>query len=67
MSSASVRLHGGVPSLFIDGEPQAEMAYMTCFDKDGMFEDFNRTRYRIFCLCMYFGGQSINPTNWCKP
>lgn len=67
MSSASVQLHGGVPTLFIDGEPQVEMAYMTYFDKDGMFEDFYRAGYRLFCLCVYFGDQSINPANWCKP
>ena len=67
MSSASVQLYGGIPSLFIDGEPQVEMAYMTYFDKDGMFEDFYRAGYRISCLCVYFGDQIINPANWCKP
>lgn len=63
MSFAAVQCYGGVPTLFIDGVPQVEMAYMTYFDDDGAFGDFYRAGYRCFCLCVYFGDQSIKPSN----
>ncbi|MBQ7393378.1 MAG: hypothetical protein IJV89_03390 [Lentisphaeria bacterium] len=63
MSFAAIKNYGGVPTLFIDGVPQVEMAYMTYFDEAGSFGDFYRAGYKCFCLCVYFGDQSFKPSN----
>ena len=41
MSSAIIKNYGGVPTLFIDGVPQVEMAYMTYFTVENIRFDFN--------------------------
>ena len=48
MLTSAIRIHGGTPILYIDGQPTAAMAYTTYFEERSRYEDFIDAGYRIF-------------------
>ena len=53
----------GVPTLFVNGEPQAAMSYMTCADPKARYRDFHEAGYRLFSCSIHFGDRPVNAMN----
>ncbi len=60
MHTSEIRLHGGVPTLFIDERPYPAAAYMSYLDERARYSDFIGAGYKIFTFPVYFAGRSIN-------
>ena len=58
---------GGVPSLYINGEPYAAAAYMTYLEKFNKYDDFADKGYKFFSVPVLFSGRWISITNGLTP
>ncbi len=58
---------GGIPTLIINGEPVSSAAYVTYFDENNCYKSFGDAGYRIFSVCISFGGRSINTKSGIAP
>ena len=58
---------GGVPTLFINGEPFPSAAYMTYLEEYNRYEDFAGAGYRLFSVPVLFAGRWISSTEVYKP
>ena len=53
---------GGVPTLYINGEPHAAVAYMTYLEKFNEYDDFAAAGYQFFSVPVLFSGRWISRT-----
>lgn len=60
MLKSEIKPHGGVPTLFIEGEPTSAMAYTTYFEERSCCTDFANAGYRIFFVNASFTTLPIN-------
>lgn len=60
MLKSEIKLNGGVPTLFIDGEPTSAMAYTTYFEERSCCADFAAAGYKIFFVNASFTTLPIN-------
>lgn len=67
MITSCVKPLGGVPTLFIDGEPEPGVAYITYFRERADYEAFGRAGYRLFSIPVFFGDRTINPRSGIHP
>ena len=67
MTTSAVRKLGGVPTLFVNGEPVPGVAYITYFRENACYADFGQAGYRLFSIPVYFGDQTINPGSGIAP
>jgi len=67
MVTSCVKPLGGVPTLFIDGEPEPGVAYITYFRERADYAAFGRAGYRLFSIPVYFGDRTINPRSGIRP
>ena len=58
---------GGVPALFINGEPTPAAAYMTYLEEYNDYDAFVDAGYRLFSVPVLFAGRWINANDYCKP
>ena len=58
---------GGVPTLFINGEPHAAVAYMTYLEKFNEYDDFSAAGYKFFSVPVLFSGRWISITDGLTP
>ncbi len=58
---------GGVPALYINGEPHAAVAYMTYLEKFNEYEDFASAGYKFFSVPVLFSGRWISTTDGLTP
>ncbi len=58
---------GGVPSLFINGEPFPAAAYMTYLEEYNDYTLFAGAGYDLFSVPVLFAGRWINSNDYCKP
>ncbi len=58
---------GGVPTLFINGEPHAAVAYMTYLEKFNEYDDFAQAGYKFFSVPVLFSGRWISITDGLTP
>jgi beta-galactosidase len=65
--TSKIAPYGGVPTLFVNGEPQVGMAYITYFQENNRYEDFAKAGYNLFTFATFFAGQTINETSQIKP
>ena len=63
LPQSSVQNHHGVPTLFVNGEPQVAMAYITYVDKAACYRSFGEAGYRLFSCSVCFGDRPINALN----
>ena len=56
-----------MPTLFIDGEPEPGVAYITYFRERADYEAFGRAGYRLFSIPVFFGDRTINPRSGIRP
>ncbi|MBQ7541676.1 MAG: hypothetical protein IJT44_05230 [Clostridia bacterium] len=62
-----VRMHGGVPTLFVNGEPYPCAAYMTYLEPYNQYEAFADAGYSFFSLPVLFAGRWISTTKDMTP
>ena len=67
MKSSCVKIHQGVPRLFVEGQPLPMGAYMTYAPAKGCFADFARAGYALFSLPVYFATRPINDISQIPP
>ena len=67
MTTSCVKNLGGVPNLFINGEPVPGVAYITYFRENNDYAAFGAAGYRLFSIPVYFGDQTINPQSKIHP
>lgn len=58
---------GGAPTLFINGEPHAAVAYMTYLEKFNEYDDFSAAGYKFFSVPVLFSGRWISITDGLTP
>ena len=58
---------GGVPTLYINGEPHAAVAYMTYLEKFNKYDDFAAAGYKFFSVPVLFSGRWISTTDGLTP
>ncbi len=58
---------GGVPTLYINGEPHAAIAYMTYLEKFNKYNDFASAGYKFFSVPILFSGRWISITDGLTP
>lgn len=58
---------GGVPTLYINGEPHAAVAYMTYLEKFNEYDDFAAAGYKFFSVPVLFSGRWISTTDGLTP
>ena len=58
---------GGVPALFVNGEPFPAAAYMTYLEEYNNYEEFARAGCRLFSVPVLFSGRWISATELFKP
>ena len=51
---------GGVPTLFVNGSPVPQMAYITYFTDKNRYADFAADGMRLFSVPLFFAAQPIN-------
>ncbi len=66
---AQVQPHGGVPTLFLNGQPNACMAYMTYRPNPRYFGQFGRAGVRVFSFSSTptASAYGLSPTTWVAP
>lgn len=65
--SSRISNYGGVPTLFVNDEPQLGMAYITYFEDRNHYGDFAKAGYRLFSFTVFCGDQPINEYSWPAP
>ena len=58
---------GGTPTLYINGEPHAAVAYMTYLEKFNEYDDFAAAGYKFFSVPVLFSGRWISITDGLTP
>ncbi len=58
---------GGVPTLYINGEAHAAVAYMTYLEKFNEYDDFAAAGYKFFSVPVLFSGRWISITDGLTP
>ncbi len=61
MQESSIRRHGGIPTLFVNGKPVVPCAYITYFTERECYQDFAGTGMKLYSVCCNFAGQTVNP------
>ena len=64
---SEVRMHGGVPTLFVNGEPYPAAAYMTYLEDYNRYDAFADAGYKLFSLPVLFAGRWIGMTRDMTP
>ncbi len=64
---SEIKDRGGVPTLYINGEPHAAVAYMTYLEKFNEYDDFAEAGYKFFSVPVLFSGRWISITDGLTP
>ncbi len=67
MITSDIRTLGGVPTLFVNGKPTAETAYITYYTDLNRYADFADAGYRLFSVPIYFAERPINEVSQIPP
>lgn len=67
MTNSNIKIHGGVPTLFVNGTAQPGLAYITYLPERNCYADFTTAGYRLFSVTAYFGDQGINAVTGILP
>lgn len=68
-TAAAVRMHNGVPTLFINGKPHDGMAYTAYGPSEAVFRDFSRAGVTLFSFSATptDAGYGLSRTAWTAP
>ena len=64
---SDVRPLGGVPTLFVGGEPLADPAYMTYLPERADYAAFGGMGCRLYSVCVFFASRPVNAAELCGP
>ena len=67
MTTSTVSVHGGVPTLFVNEKPIAAVAYITYFTDNNRYSDFQKAGFKLFSMPVFFGAQTINEVSQFPP
>jgi len=67
MITSHIASLGGVPTLFVNNQPQPGLAYITYLQERHCYEDFAKADYRLYSFTCYFGDQGINVVSGISP
>lgn len=67
MVNSKIAFCGGVPTLFVNDEPIAGVAYITYFTDNNRYEDFSKAGFKLFSVPVFFGKQTINEVSQFPP
>ena len=67
MTTSSIQLIGGVPTLTVNNQPIPNIAYMTYYTHRAAYTDFTEIGFRLFSFPVFFGGRTINPFSQIPP
>lgn len=62
-----IKMHNGVPSLFINDELQPPFAYMSYFGEEKYYREFAEAGLHIYNIPAYLGDRGINSTSGIGP
>ena len=65
--TSCVRLHGGVPTLFVDGAPVEGLAYVTYLRERADYAAFAALGCRLFSVTTFFASRPVNATEKLAP
>lgn len=65
--SSEIRNLGGVPTLFINGEPHPGMAYVTYLPERADYRNLADMGCTLFSVCLYFASRPVNAKELCGP
>ncbi len=65
--TSSVCLHGGIPTLFVNGNPIPALAYITYLFERAAYGDFAAAGYQLYSFSCFFGTQGINEMSGIYP
>ena len=60
MKKSSVEIYNGNPTLFVDGRPCANCAYVTYMPRKANYEEFAKRGYTLYSVPLFFSSQTIN-------
>ena len=66
-TTSRISNYGGVPTLFVNDEPQLGMAYITYYEERNRYLDFAQAGYKLYTFTTFFGDQTINESSWPAP
>ncbi len=64
---ASVRVHQGIPTLFVDGNPYPPYAYMSYLGESTYYREAAEAGMHLYNIPAYLGDRGINSTTGIKP
>ena len=64
---SQVKEQGGVPTLFVNGDPVPAAAYMTYIEGNNNYAQFADAGYSLFSVPVLFAGRWINANDGAKP
>lgn len=67
MKTSEIRRNGGVPALFVDGEPVIGNAYITYYTHKACYGDFAETGCRLYSVPIFFASRTINEVSQLPP
>jgi hypothetical protein len=60
MKKSYVEIYNGNPTLFVDGKPCAQCAYITYMPHKAKYEDFAKRGYTLYSVPLFFSSLTIN-------
>ena len=67
MTVSKISFHNGVPTLFVNDEPLAGVAYITYYTDKNRYKDFSDAGFKLFSVPIFFSGQTINEFSQIPP
>ncbi len=65
--TSAILPHGGVPTLFVNGEPQPGLAYMTYLPERADYANMAAMGCRLYSVCIFFAARPVNAREQCLP
>lgn len=67
MRKSEIKTHGGVPTLFVDGKPVIENAYIIYFTDKECYGEFAEHGCRLFSVPIFFAEKTVNEISQFPP
>ncbi len=66
-TTSAIRPHGGVPTLFVNGQPQPGLAYMTYLPERADYVNMAAMGCRLYSVRVFFAARPVNAAELCGP
>ena len=65
--TSAIKNHGGVPTLFVNDQPQPGLAYITYLTERADYQGMTELGCNLFSVCVYFASRPVNVAEQCGP